>query len=175
LVDELISRGISQNSARKIVAEHGEEKIREKISLFDWLRSRDDTRIKRSPAGFLYRSITEDFALPLDYQQSLKKPPSLVRNVVPLQRHIEKREQPATVSDREAIDNFWNSLSIQEQERIEMELVRTAPNFLRDQYVAGSKGKGLLFRTVRQAIIDGYVRKELGNLDSSGPLVVKAS
>ena len=45
--------------------------------------------------------------------------------------------------------------------RIERELVKAAPQVLRNSYIEGRKERGLLFKTVRQAIIDPYVRKQL--------------
>ena len=62
VVKELIERGISAGSARKIASSHTEEKIREKLSLFDWLSARKDIRVQKNPAGFLYRAITDDFS-----------------------------------------------------------------------------------------------------------------
>ena len=63
----LVDRGISRSSARSLVARIEEAKIREKIGLFDWLAAKQDPRVQKSPAGFLYRSITDDFSLPDDY------------------------------------------------------------------------------------------------------------
>ena len=137
---------MSRSSARKIVAEIEEGTIREKIALFDWLVSRKDPRVQKSPAGFLYRSITEDFSLPADYTKSLGKPATSVRNIVPLQRQKpNKEEKPKPASDREAIEHYWNSLGLEDQERIERELVTRAPRFHREQYLAGQKERGVLF------------------------------
>lgn len=161
LVKELVSRGLSAKSARSIVTSVAEEKIREKLVFFDWLVAKEDRRISKNPAGFLYRCITEDFSLPEDYRLAItpKQLPAPKTNVVPLQRHTAASvAAPPQPSDRKQIDDYWNSISAEEQARIEEELVRDAPPFLRQQYVEGKKGRGLLFRTVRQALIDQYVR-----------------
>jgi hypothetical protein len=81
---------------------------------------------------------------------------------MPLQRHTaQKKAEPKGPSDRAVIDEFWNSLATEEQERIERELVEQAPRFHQEQYLEGQQERGLLFQTVRQSMIDGYVRKQL--------------
>lgn len=164
ILKALLDRGITPASARTLVAQIPEEKLHEKIRLHDWLLSQRDNRISKSPAGFLYRSIVEDFALPEDYLSALsaEKRRRPEKKVVPLQRRTAaKPTEPKPPSDRSAIEEYWRALGPEEQERLERELVTSAPAFLRQQYVAGQKERGLLFQTVRQAIIDEHVRKVL--------------
>jgi hypothetical protein len=160
LAKALIDRGVNPKSARTIVAGTEEGKVREKLALFDWLSAKSDPRIQKNPAGFLYRSIAEDFSLPADYQTaSAQKPKAQVRKLVPLQRQTDRKSAgPKPPCDREAIESFWKSLTVEEQGRIEEELVAKAPRFLREQYVDGRQKRGILFQTVRQAMIDEYVR-----------------
>jgi hypothetical protein len=165
LAQDLIDRGISAGSARKLVAAHPEETTREKIQLFDWLRSKKDPRVQKNPAGFLYRSITDDFSLPDDYRAATapkpKAPQARRAAAVAAVQSTPVNPSPAVNTDRLKIDEFWQTLPADEQEQIEAELVKTAPPFLRQQYIEGQKGRGLLFQTVRQAIIDDYVRSKL--------------
>ena len=162
LVKSLMERGVNRSSARSLVAQTDEGKVREKIALFDWLSARKDQRIQRSAAGFLYRSIAEDFSLPEDYVAAMSalKREQTSRKVIPLQRHTAPAKEATKASDRGEIDRFWSSLSADEQARIEKELVAAAPKFLREQYVEGRKERGLLFQPVRQAMIDEYVRSQ---------------
>jgi plasmid replication initiation protein len=161
LLQALVERGLNTVSARRIVAKVESVKIQEKLALFDWLVSRNDLRIQRNRAGFLYRSITEDFPLPDDYRAAIaSKVKASQRKVVSLQAHT-AQSPPPIATDRTRIDEFWQSIPHDEKHRIEAELVKTAPPFLRQQYVEGQKGRGLLFQTVRQAIIDDYVRTKL--------------
>jgi hypothetical protein len=161
LVKALTDRGVNRSSARAIVAGTDESKIREKIALFDWLSARKDARVQRSPAGFLYRAITEDFSLPEDYLAArAQKPTKKVQKIMPLQSQTPEAKNGKTLdAEREAIGRYWNSLPEDEQRRIESELVATTAPFLREQYLEGQQERGLLFQTVRQAMIKGYVRK----------------
>lgn len=155
LAKALIERGISRSSAEMLVNATAEDRIREKLRFFDWLRKKNDPRIRKNPAGFLYRSISEDFSLPEDYLRETAK-----ASVIPIRKQVLPEVSPLP-SDRKAIDDFWASLPADEQERTERQLVTTAPKFLREQYVAGQKERGVLFQTVRQAMIDQYVRAQL--------------
>lgn len=62
---------------------------------------------------------------------------------------------------REAIDRYWAKLSVGEREALEDEAVRKTDRFLADQYRQGKESGGVLFNTVRQAIIDQHIRKQL--------------
>lgn len=157
-VSALIERGLSSASARKITSTVSREKIQEKIALCDWLTVRNDPRIQKNRAGFLYKAILEDFPLPDDFVSS-KAPPRREQKVVRLP--VPDRTPPKAAEDRSALDAYWNSLPLEKRHDIEQELVKAAPAFLREQYVAGQKERGLLFQTVRQAIIDDHCRSAL--------------
>ena len=51
LVDELTKRGVTLSTARELAGTFPEERIREKLASFDWLRGESDGRVLRSPAG----------------------------------------------------------------------------------------------------------------------------
>lgn len=168
LVQALVERGLNLASARRLVTATEEPKLREKIGLFDWLVARKDARVRRSPAGFLYRAISEDFELPKDYVAAVSPRRSVPPQSLPLQSQTAQRQQEAAArSDREAIDRFWNAIPPDEQSRIERELVVNAPRLLRESYMEGRKERGLLFKTARQAIIDQYVRQELRSANNN--------
>jgi hypothetical protein len=135
--------------------------------MFDWLVARKDARVKRSPAGFLYRAISEDFPLPKDYVSAQAPAKRVPPQSLPLysqtseSQTAQREERSSGPSDRKAIDQFWHSLPADEQARIERELVKSAPKFLRESYMEGREARGLLFKTARQAIIDQYAREKL--------------
>jgi hypothetical protein len=83
-----------------------------------------------------------------------------VTKLLPLQSQTPQAQpgsRPKPEHDR--IDGYRDSLGVDEQARIERELVKAAPPFLREQYRDGQKERGVLFMAVRRAIIEGYVRK----------------
>lgn len=161
LVQKLVDRGLSAASARLIVARTDHAKVEEKISLVDWLSARNDSRVQKNPAGFLYRAITEDFSLPDDYRAANRPKEKPRAKVVSINRGSTIPQAIPSLGDRNAIDSFWNALPVEERSRLEEDLVRDAPVFLRQNYEDGRRERGPLFQVVRQSIIDGHVKKIL--------------
>lgn len=158
-VQALVDRGLSAASARRLVAQTSAEKIQEKLALCDWLSARSDSRVRTSPAGFLYRAIVDDFPLPDDYQAAVRaKAKASAAKVLPLKKLQPETATPTGPDKRRGIDEYWNSLPKDEQMRIEDEIAKSAPIFLRQNYADEKEKGGPLFKTVRQAIIDEYVR-----------------
>ena len=67
LAAELVARGVSAKVAAELVRRHPAEAIGAKIDVFDWMAGRQDRRLARSPAGYLVKSITDDYAPPKGY------------------------------------------------------------------------------------------------------------
>lgn len=154
----LIARGIAPASARALVSSFSEERIREKITFFDWLSEKSDVRVQRSAAGFLNKAISEDYKLPHDYQAARRKKTSVQVRKPTQAIRSEEPPSPQLLAEREAIQSYWSSLSDEERERVETELVAKAQPFIREQYHHGREERGLLFQTIRQGLIDTYVR-----------------
>lgn len=169
LLELLTARGLTARAAERLARAATEATIREKLGLLDWLISKKDRRVERSPAGFLYRSITEDFPLPDDYVRERVKQRKREQSSGRVTK-APRRAAAAAVedSDRERLDQYWQSLGPEEQLRIEKQLVETAPPLMREHYVKGQQERGVLFQAFRQAMIDRYVRDLLRGRDGVG-------
>ena len=167
LVTELTDRGITLATARKIVELHSEKLIQEKIEIVDWLVERTDKRVSNNPAGYLYRAIEEDYAAPQGFETKAQKreKEERKRKEEELRKAKEaKKERKLAAkenSERELLDSFWNRLTQEEQKEFEEEAVKLADKFLSEQYRKGRGEQGLLFKTVRQSIIDSHIRRKL--------------
>jgi hypothetical protein len=64
VVGLLTSRGITAKTAAEMVRQYPAETILAKAEVFDWLKEKKDRRIAKSPAGYLVKSITDDYAVP---------------------------------------------------------------------------------------------------------------
>ena len=64
LVTELIKREVTKTTAAELVQKHPAETIQAKLDVFDWLMEKHDKRVAKSPAGYLVKSITDDYAPP---------------------------------------------------------------------------------------------------------------
>lgn len=69
LESSLVERGVRAASAAQLVREHAADLIEGKIAVFDALRRKDDRRISRNPAGYLVKSIREDYSIPADVSE----------------------------------------------------------------------------------------------------------
>ena len=64
LIEALTARGVSAKTASELFTSHPAAAIAAKIEAFDWLKSRKDRRIGRSPAGYLVKSIRDNYSTP---------------------------------------------------------------------------------------------------------------
>jgi len=62
LITDLTSRGVNKSAAAELVQRHPAEFIQAKIEMFDWLAEKQDKRVSKNPAGYLVKSIAEDYA-----------------------------------------------------------------------------------------------------------------
>jgi hypothetical protein len=64
----LVARGITPTTAAELAGAHPEGRIRAKLEVFDWLVAKRDRRVARSPAGYLAKSIRDDYAAPKGFE-----------------------------------------------------------------------------------------------------------
>jgi hypothetical protein len=64
LAAELIDRGVTKAKAAELVKKHPARFLEAKIEIFDWLSAEQDERVRKSPAGYLVKSIEEDYVTP---------------------------------------------------------------------------------------------------------------
>jgi hypothetical protein len=67
LENRLIERGVTATSAVRLVRKYSADAINAKLAVFDALRRADDRRVSRNPAGYLVKSISEDYAPPVGF------------------------------------------------------------------------------------------------------------
>lgn len=67
MVENLILRGISEYTAKKLVKSYPSEQIQRQIKVFDWLKLRKNPLLKNNPVGFLRKSIEENYQPPQEY------------------------------------------------------------------------------------------------------------
>ena len=68
LVGLLTARGVSAKTANDLVALFPAERIERQVEVFDWLVSKKDRRVSKSPSGFLVKSVEDDFAIPSGFE-----------------------------------------------------------------------------------------------------------
>ena len=104
-VDKLVSRGISRKTAQKLSREHSGAKIEHKITVFDWLKENRPEKAGKNPAGFLRKSIEEDWSDPSGFATKDEKQKAQKRK-----RPSKAREQLSELQTEFAkIENFLNA------------------------------------------------------------------
>jgi plasmid replication initiation protein len=63
----LVERGITEAGAAKIVESYPTHQIEKQIEVFDWLKERKSKLVEKNPAGFLRKSIEENYQPPMEY------------------------------------------------------------------------------------------------------------
>lgn len=162
---ELISRGVTQTTALKIVEQHPAEKISAKIEVFDWLVGRQDRRLRESPAGYLVKSIVDDYAIPKGFEPRAVRDRREEAERRERQRQAEEQrrrqaEQAREAADRARITSFWEAMGPAEQAQFEADALAQAsePLLASHRDTQGTPLEVLARRLIREA----HIRKLLG-------------
>jgi hypothetical protein len=165
LVKELEGRGVTPATAEALVEAVPAERIRLKLEVFDWLVARRDRRIARSPAGYLVRSIEDDYAAPQGFESradGLRREEAArqARQREAEQHRRRKAEQAREAAEHTQITTFWNALSPAEQTQLEADALAQADPSLRESYHT-SRGTPLE-AMARRLIREDHIKRRLG-------------
>lgn len=153
LVEALVKRGVTRAVAVSLVKQASGESIEKKLQVFDWLRKHNDKKLSQNPAGYLVKSIQNDYAPPSEYVKAKARsvPSHTMKGNTPVEVEIEK----------DHFKEVWETLSNEEQEEFEKEALEMTDKFLFDQYMGGKESRGQLFKAARETILRRhYERKE---------------
>lgn len=164
LVALLISRGVTAKTAAELVKQHPAETIRTKVEVFDWLKEQKDKRIGRSPAGYLVKSIRDNYAAPQGFttKAERERQAELARQ----QREAEalkarKRQEEARREQEEAGQSaaYRKSLTPEQLARLEADALAQA----RPEERQGIEDQSLArFRsTMLHRLVDDHIRRLL--------------
>jgi hypothetical protein len=120
LMAELIRRGVTESTAAELARKHPIEQIEQKIDVFDWLRERKDSRIARSPAGYLVTSIQMNYAQPEGYRSRQEREQAAAaafqrKQADDAARRRQREEDAREKAENQAITAHWESLTKEQQ------------------------------------------------------------
>ena len=121
MVTELTKRGVTRATAAELVQRHPAELIEAKLEVFDWLSGRQDKRLAKSPAGYLVKSIADDFAQPKGFVSTAEQ---------------QAREEARQAKEREAAEARRRKQQAKAQERAEDEAVAAYRHALTQEQLA---------------------------------------
>lgn len=124
LADALTQRGVTKAAALELVKQHSAEAIEQKIEVFDWLLEKQDKQLAKSPAGYLVKSIKDDYAIPKGFVSEAERQRLAEAKRAGQRKDNEERERKRVAKAREdaardAIDAYWRSLTPAEQKDLQ--------------------------------------------------------
>ena len=122
LVVELTNRGVTKATAAELVQTHPAEFIQPKIDVFDWLMEKQDKRVAKSPAGYLVKSITDDYATPKGFvskaeRQRQEEARQAKERQAAEERRREQEQEAREKAERKAIDAYRERLTADQLRR----------------------------------------------------------
>lgn len=146
--ERLSSRGVTPDAAKHLAASFPEREILRHLDVFDWLVARGDKRIAGNAAGFLVKSITDDYAPPREYEALSTESKNLGGRIA-----VKSKPSENTSSRNPSIDEFWESLPPVAKREIREEAFHRADRFQRQYLDRG----GPVGDAVRQNLLDSYI------------------
>jgi Replication initiator protein A len=141
LEKELIDRGVTLLTAAELVAAFPAERITLKLEVFDWFMENKDKRLAQNPAGYLVKSIRDDYAAPAGFEpraeREQKKRDTEQRRQKKAEEQATKRrqEQEETThrkAERAHIEAYLKTLTPQERIALEEQAINHADEKMRE-------------------------------------------
>lgn len=131
LVTDLKNRGVTKATAEELVQKHPAEFIQLKLDVFDWLVEKQDKRIAQNPAGYLVKSINDDYAAPKGFiskaeQQQRQEARQAKERKTAEDRRRQQEQDAHEKAERLAIDAYWTSLTPEQQAELDAATIAQA-------------------------------------------------
>jgi hypothetical protein len=169
-VAELVKRGVTKVTAADLMRRHPAETIQAKLDVFDWLMEKQDKRVAKSPAGYLVKSITDDYAPPQGFvSKAERRRREDARRAEERQaaedRRRQKEEESRERDAQKVIAAYWGSLTAEQQAGLD-----AAADAAADPELMAMED-GPLKRIGRRLRRHGYIEQLLKNRE---PVAAKA-
>ncbi len=165
LEEALVEVGVREQKAHELVANFPRELIDEKLELVLKMKEKKDARVSQNPAGFLISSIEHNYELPKSYKDEVELKERQIKSVAVTKAHAEKervrelREEEQEVAKRRSIDEYWNSLTSEEKDRIENEALADAEASKLKLIRTGGK----VGEAAKRLVLDAFISEVLAN------------
>lgn len=124
LLSRLMRFGVGAQKALELIKNCDPEVIENKLEIAFWLRDKNDARISKNPAGYLVKSIEDEFSIPSDFQKIKLKELEAAR-LLEEKRVGEAKEKKRSQKEREKeerqeklVTEFWAGVSDERREEI---------------------------------------------------------
>lgn len=126
IAELLTQRGITDVVASKLVKTYPVEQIQKQIEIFDCLVENKSPLLTKNPAGFLRRSIEENYQPPAEYNRKQERE---ITEQKKIQERIEKESEQARLDEiQHQVEEYRDSLDERERELLRKETVELIEN-----------------------------------------------
>ena len=159
---------MTASSSARLVRDYPAESIEAKLRVFDQLAGRRDARISKNAAGFLVKSIQDDYQPPAGLEGNasrpwLRKPPDEGPALPKPARRSNAEKSESFHVEQKAVQDYVARLSPADLVQVEMEAVKGSPSLLAKLYaVAKKSGNRRLVAEYRRCMLERHVRTILG-------------
>ena len=124
LAAELTNRGVTKATAAELVQNHPAEYLQLKMDVFDWLMEKQDKRVGKNPAGYLVKSINDDYAAPKGFiskaeQQQRQEARQAKERQAAEERRRQQEQDAREKAERQAVETYWASLTPEQQAELD--------------------------------------------------------
>ena len=130
---------MTRTTAADLVRQYPAEPIEAKLEVFDWLVEKQDKRVARSPAGYLVKSIADDYAVPKGFEsraarQARAEAKRQAEREAAEGRRREQEQEARDRASREEVDAYLKRLTPAERKALEAEVLAAADPEARQGY-----------------------------------------
>ena len=156
---------MTRATAAELVRQQPVERIEAKLEVFDWLMEKQDKRVARSPAGYLVKSITDDYAAPKGFEskatrQARAEAKRQADRETAEQRRRQREQEARVRAVLEEVDAYLKRLTPAERKALEAEALARAGAEARQGYEEAAPARfraAMLLDLLRE-----HVAQELG-------------
>ncbi len=164
LVTELVTRNVNSSMAAELVRRHPAEFIQVKIEMFDWLTEKQDKRVAKNPAGYLVKSITDDYAAIKGFvTKAERRRAEEAKQVKERQeadtRYRKQMQDTAERKEQKAIVDYRASLTPEQLAQLEVDALEHAEETVRRSL--DEPGMIPFRKTLLHRITDDHIRRLL--------------
>lgn len=170
LVTELTARGVSAKTAQGLVTKYPAERLLLQLEAFDWLVSKKDKRVSKSPSGYLVKAIEEDFTKPTGFTPAaVKKQREADERKKVTEASRKRRDDDAAVLAKDTewranLESTLAAMAADERQRFLEAALLDRGTFVHSRYLdAVKQGNEAAAERYRYMLIDQAVRDASGH------------
>jgi hypothetical protein len=160
---ELVARGVRPSKAAELASGPHAARVRGKLEVFDRLAAAKDRRIAINPAGYLVKSVEDDYAAPEGFGPRAGREEAAGESPArDSEAELRRAEMARERAIRARIAALWEALPSADRGRLDAEALALAEASLAESYrgmmATRNPAAGGLLKVIR----DAHIRRELG-------------